>query len=74
MRVRDVIGIFDVDAVTCSEATKKCLKNAQDALRIVNAANDLPKSVIIKQEAYGDRIYFSGLSSESIIKRINGHD
>ncbi|MBP5230793.1 MAG: hypothetical protein ILO68_03600 [Clostridia bacterium] len=70
IRTADLIGVFDFDEATRSEATGNCLKRAQKSFRLVNAANDLPKTLILKEEAYGDRIYLSGLSSDIIIKRI----
>ena len=70
IRISSVVGVFDLDFVTRAEATNACLKRAQDSLLLVNAANDLPKSLILTEEAYGDRLYFSGLSSDTVIKRI----
>ena len=71
IRERDVIGVFHLDAVTQSEHTRKSLTDMQKSMRIVNVANDLPKSLVIVDEAYGSRMYLSGLSSNTIIKRLD---
>lgn len=68
---QNIIGVFDIDEATMSEDTKKCLKTAQEEMRVVNIANDLPKSIVLVAEPYMDRVFLSGLSSEIILKRIN---
>ena len=70
MRTRDVVGIFNLDHITQSKTTGRCLAEAQRNMRIVNVANDLPKSLIVMEEAYGSRFYLSGLSTDAIMRRL----
>lgn len=70
MRTKDIVGIFNLDQITLSKTTGKCLYEAQKSMRIVNVANDLPKSLIIRDEAYGSRLYLSGLSADAIMRRL----
>ena len=65
----DVVGIFDMDEATEEEATRICLSEKQKAMQVVSLASDLPKSIVLVREAYGDRVYISGLSTETIAKR-----
>lgn len=69
IRARDVIGVFDFDAATRSVETRETLKKAQDEMKLTNLASDLPRSIVVVEEAYGARLYISGLSSETITKR-----
>ncbi len=68
----DVVGIFDMDEATMEEGTRLCLAENQKRMQVVSLASDLPKSIVLVREAYGDRVYISGLSTETIAKR--GHD
>ncbi|MBO4366296.1 MAG: hypothetical protein J5843_01430 [Clostridia bacterium] len=70
MRAKDIVGIFNLDHITLSKTTGKCLSEEQKNMRIVNVANDLPKSLIIMEEAYGPRLYLSGLSTDAIMRRL----
>ena len=65
----DVVGIFDMDAATMEEGTRICLSENQKRMQVVSLASDLPKSIVLVREAYGDRVYISGLSTETIAKR-----
>ena len=68
----DVIGIFDMDEATVSEGTRLFLREAQKQMRVVSLASDLPRSLVVAREAYGSRVYISGISAKSIAKhRLN---
>lgn len=65
----DVVGIFDMDIATMEEATRDFLTEKQKRMQVVSLASDLPSSIVLVREAYGDRVYISGLSTETIAKR-----
>lgn len=67
----DVVGIFDMDQATVAEGTREFLTEKQKRMQVVSLASDLPRSVVLVREAYGDRVYISGLSTETIAKRSN---
>ncbi|MBQ0093002.1 MAG: DUF370 domain-containing protein [Clostridiales bacterium] len=69
LRARDVIGVFDFDAATVSAETREALKQAQSEMKLTNLASDLPRSIVLADEPYGTRVYTSGLSTETIVKR-----
>ena len=68
----DVVGIFDMDQATGEEATREFLKESQKHMQVVSLASDLPRSFVLVREAYGDRVYICGLSTETVVKRSNG--
>ena len=65
----DVVGIFDMDQATQEEATRLCLTEKQKAMQVVSLASDLPRSFVLVREPYGDRVYISGLSTDTVAKR-----
>ena len=68
----DVVGIFDMDQATGEEATREFLKESQKQMQVVSLASDLPRSFVLVREVYNDRVYISGLSTETVVKRSNG--
>ena len=69
VREKSVVGIFDMDLATVEEGTREFLAQNQKQMQVVSLASDLPKSIVLVREAYGDRVYISGLSTETIAKR-----
>lgn len=70
----DVIGIFDMESSTSGTATETAtrdfLAKKQKEMRVVSLASDLPRSFTVVREAYGSRVYVSGLSAETIVRRM----
>jgi hypothetical protein len=71
IRIRDVIGIFDMDNATLSSVTRKFLSNTQKKLMVETAAVEIPKSFILFEENGLYKICFSPLSSSSLRGRMN---
>ncbi len=65
----DVVGVFDMDTATVEEATRDFLSAKQKAMQVVSLASDLPRSFALVREPYGSRVYISGLSAETIVRR-----
>lgn len=70
IRVRDVIGIFDMDNATLSSITRKFLSGKQKRLMIETAAVEIPKSFVLFEENGLYKICFSPLSSSSLRGRL----
>ena len=70
IRVRDVIGIFDMDNATLSSVTRKFLSAKQKRLMVETAAVEIPKSFILFEENGLYKICFSPLSSASLRGRL----
>lgn len=71
IRVRDVIGIFDMDHTTTSSITRQFLKEKEKQLLVEIAAVDIPKSFILFEENGLYKICFSPLSSAALRGRMN---
>ncbi len=65
----DVVGVFDMDSATASDATRDFLKAKQKSMQVVSLASDLPRSFALVREPYGSRVYISGLSAETVARR-----
>ncbi|MBQ8896427.1 MAG: DUF370 domain-containing protein [Clostridia bacterium] len=68
---KQIIGIFDLDSASNSSATNGLFRRKEDEHGVVNVSNDLPKSFILCDGEYSDTVYISGISTESIKKRLN---
>ena len=71
IRIRDVIGIFDMDNATVSSVTRKYLTAKQKEHLVESAAEEeLPKSFLLYREKGSYKICFSQLSSASLMGRM----
>lgn len=66
----EIIGIFDLDSASISSSTDGLFRRKEEEHGVVNLSNDLPKSFILCEGIYSDTVYISGISTESIKKRI----
>jgi hypothetical protein len=68
----EIIGIFDIETASVSASTKEMFKRKEAERGVVSLCNDLPKSFLLCDGEFTDTVYISGISSESIKKRISG--
>lgn len=66
---RRVIGVFDIETASLSEHTLALMRRKESEKGVVSLSSDLPKSFLLSDDLYGDRIYLSALSPESIKRR-----
>ncbi len=72
VRLKDVVGVFDMDNTTISRSGRKFLSVAQKNGEIVEAAGDgLPRSYVVTERGGRVRVYLSALSSQTLLKRAN---
>ena len=71
IRIKDVIGIFDMDNTTVSAVTRKFLSGKQKEFLVESVSFDIPKSFILYFENGEYKICFSPLSSSSLKGRLN---
>ena len=71
IRIRDVIGIFDMDNTTLSAMTRKFLSEKLKQLLVEVAAVEIPKSFILFEENGLYKICFSPLSCAALRGRMN---
>ena len=70
IRVKDVIGIFDMDNTTVSAVTRKFLNEKQKSHLVESVSYDIPKSFILYSENGEYKICFSPLSPSSLRGRL----
>ena len=77
IRIKNIIGIFDMDNTTVSSVTRKYLTGKQKNALVESAAEDeIPKSFVLYRETDGNgseifKICFSQLSTASLMGRMN---
>ena len=64
-----ILGIFDLDTSTGSHLTRKFLSGMEKAGRVINVAEDIPKSFILYRKREETIIYLSQYSSQTLYKR-----
>ena len=69
VRKKSVIGIFDLDTVSWSHRTRETLSMVEQAGQVENAAEDLPRSLVICSLGSGQRYILSQLSSAALERR-----
>jgi len=67
--IKDIIGIFDIEATMYSPDTSQFLRLAEEDGFIERIANDNPKSFIVAEVNKMSKIYLSPISSATLTKR-----
>ncbi len=67
----EIIGIFDIETASVSQGTKELFKRKDEERGVISLSNDLPKSFLVVDGEYVDSVYITGLSTESIKKRLD---
>lgn len=68
----DIVGIFDMDSSSASSHTRAFFKACQQQGRVVEASDELPKSVVVCTGRAGTIAYISQLSTATLKKRLQG--
>ena len=64
-----VVGVFDLDNTTGSHLARAFLRDAEKAGRVINVAEDLPKSFVVCEDDGRITVYLSQLASSTLLKR-----
>ncbi len=59
-----------MDSASVSSFTNDLFRRKEEEHGVVNVCNDLPKSFILCDGEFSDTVYISGISTESIKKRL----
>ena len=70
IRLRDIVGIFDMDNATLSSVTRKYLSKKQKENLVESAILEIPKSFILYKEKGEYKICFSQLSTSALGTRL----
>lgn len=68
--IKDIIGIFDLEATTTTKETREFLNVSEEEGFITTISNEMPKSFIVTEEDSKSRIYLSPISVATLRKRI----
>ncbi len=66
---RRIVGLFDIDTTSRSEATKRLLSEAEKEGRLSLCDDGLPKTFLLTDD---DGVYFTRISAKTIAERIRG--
>ena len=69
INTKNIIGIFDFDNCTVSLKARQFLERAEKEGQIVNTTSDIPKTFVVVKENGEQKVYFSQLSSKTLLKR-----
>ena len=64
-----IIGIFDLDITSQSHLTRRFLSMAEKAGRVINAAEDIPKSFVVCRDGETDSVYLSQMAASTLLRR-----
>ena len=67
LRLRTIIGIFDMDTATVSSDTKEFLRRADRSGKTEALFEEVPKSFLLTDE---EKVYFSQISTQSLVGRV----
>ncbi len=70
VRLKDVVGIFDLESTTISKHTRKFLNSAEKKGEVITVSYELPKSfAVVSGDKGGAKVYISQLSTSTLLKR-----
>lgn len=67
LRLKKMIGIFDMDTATVSQDTKNFLKHAEREGKTEALFEEVPKSFLLTDDG---KVYFSQISTLSLVGRL----
>ena len=70
IRIKRVVGIFDMDNTTVSNITRKYLNLKQKSMLVESVAEEIPKSFILYEDKGEYRVCFSPLSVSALRGRL----
>lgn len=69
VKTESILAVCDLDNASSSHITREYLRTAETAGRVVNVAEDLPKSFVVCSENGKTRVYLSQLNTATLLKR-----
>lgn len=64
-----LVGLFDLDITSQSYLTREFLSASEKAGKVINAADDIPKSFAVCREGSDVRVYLSQPSTATLVRR-----
>lgn len=69
VKTDSILAVCDLDNTSSSHITREYLRAAEASGRVVNVAEDLPKSFVVCRENGVTRVYLSQLNTATLLKR-----
>ena len=70
IRMKDIVGIFDLETSTISNTTRDYLAAAQKAGLVISISDEIPKSFVLCRDSRGKTtVYTSQISTATLLKR-----
>ena len=70
IRIKDIVGIFDMDNTTVSAVTRKFLGGKQKQMLVESVSDEIPKSFVLYLDGGEHKICFSPLSVSALKGRL----
>lgn len=70
VRTDSIIGVFDLDNTSQSHLTRSYLTAAEKRGKVVNVAEDIPKSFVVCRDGGKTIVYLSQMSPQTLQRRI----
>ena len=67
LRLKKMIGIFDMDTATVSQDTKDFLRSSERKGKTEALFEEVPKSFLLTEDG---KVYFSQISTQSLVGRL----
>lgn len=65
----EIVGIFDLDSATVSKRTRDYLNRAEKEKKVINIANDIPKTFVVCEKKGNKKVFLTQPSSGTLLKR-----
>ena len=72
VRMKDIIGIFDIENTSISKHTKDFLARSEKGGRVVTVSYEMPKSFVVCGDGEEEKVYISQISTATLKKRAGG--
>ena len=69
VRMKDIIGIFDIENTSISKHTKDFLARSEKGGRVVTVSYEMPKSFVVCESDEDEKVYISQISTATLKKR-----
>ena len=69
IRIKDIIGIFDIENTSVSKYTKEFLRAKQQSGSVINVTYEMPKSFVVTVKDDREKVYLSQLAPVTLKKR-----
>ena len=69
VRMKDIIGIFDIENTSIGKHTRDFLTASEKGGRVVTVSYEMPKSFVVCKDEEEEKVYISQISTATLKKR-----